>query len=98
MCPMSGPECIVDVDVRIGGESLSELRFVRLLLGMEAQVLEEEDLARAETLDGVLGTDAQRVARDGHVLAEQLGEPLGDGAESERSPDLAVGAGQGGPP
>jgi hypothetical protein len=37
---MGGAERVVDIDVGIGGERLSELRFVRLLLGMEAEVLE----------------------------------------------------------
>ena len=73
---MRGPERVVDVDVGIRRQRGGERRVVLLLLGMEAEVLEEEDLARAEALDGVLRADAERVAGDRHVAAEQLGQPL----------------------
>ena len=57
---MGGPERVVDVDVaRTTASACGELRVVRLLLGVEAQVLEEQHLARPEPLDGVLRPDAR---------------------------------------
>ena len=56
---MGGPERVVDVDVGVGGERRGERRVVRLLLGVEAQVLEQQDLAGPQPLDGVLGADAR---------------------------------------
>ena len=66
------PERVVDVDVRVGRELGRERRVVLLLLRVEAEVLEEDDLAGPEPLDGVLRPDAERVAGHGHVLADQL--------------------------
>ena len=66
------PERVVHVDVGVGRERLRELRVVLLLLRVEAEVLEQQDLARPQPLDGVLGPDAERVAGDRHVPAEEL--------------------------
>ena len=74
------------------GEGGREGRVVLLLLGVEAEVLEEQHLAGAEALDGVLRPDAERVAGDRHVAAEQLGQALPDRPEPEAVLDLAVGA------
>ena len=38
---------VVDIDIAERGERLREIRIVRLLAGVEAQVFEERDLARA---------------------------------------------------
>ena len=69
---MGGAEGVVDVDVGVDGERLGELRVVLLLLGVEAEVLEQDHLAGLEPRDGVLGADAERVAGHGHGPAEQL--------------------------
>ena len=58
---------------------------------MEPEVLEEDRLARAHPLDGVLRADAERVAGDRHVPAEELAQPLPDRAQAEPVLDLAVG-------
>ena len=70
---MGGPERVVDVDVGVRGERLGEARVVLLLLGVEAEVLEEDRLAGPHPLDRVLGADAERVAGDGHVPAGAAG-------------------------
>ena len=44
--PMGRPERVVDVDVGIRRQRGGERRVVLLLLGVEAEVLEEEHLAR----------------------------------------------------
>ena len=54
------------------GERRGEGRVVLLLLGVEAEVLEQQHLARPQPLDGVLGADAERVAGDRDVPPEQL--------------------------
>ena len=43
--PMGRPERVVDVDVGVRGELRREFRVVLLLLGVEAEVLEEDRLA-----------------------------------------------------
>ena len=43
---MGRPEGVVDVDVGVAGEGLGEARVVLLFLGVEAEVLEEQQLAR----------------------------------------------------
>ena len=62
MRPVGGPERVVDVDVCIGGERLREFRVVGLLLGMEAQVLEQQHLAGPHALERVLRPE-RRVRR-----------------------------------
>ena len=89
---MGRPERVVDVDVGVGGERRGEGRVVLLLLDVEAQVLEQQDLARPEALDRVLRADAQRVAGDRHVPPHQLAEALPDRPQPETVLDLAVGA------
>ena len=59
---MRRPECVVDVDVGVRRQRPGEDRIVVLLFGVEAEVLEQEDLPRAEALDGILRADPERVA------------------------------------
>ncbi len=87
---MRGPERVVDVDVGVRGEGRGEGRIVGLLLGVEAEVLEHEHLARSEALDRVLGADPERVAGDRHVPPHELGQDLADRPEAEPVLDLAV--------
>ena len=58
---------------------------------MEAQVLEEDALARLEALDRVLGTGAKGIARDRYRHLEQLRKPLGHRPQAHAVLDLAVG-------
>ena len=44
---MGGPEGVVDVDVRVGGQRGGELGVVLFLGGVEAQVLQQEQFARS---------------------------------------------------
>ena len=90
------PEGVVDVDVRVRRQLLGELRVVLLLLGVEAQVLEEEELARPESLDRILGADAQRVAGHRDVAPEQLGQTLRRRAAGGGRPGPCRRAGRGG--
>ena len=87
---MGGPERVVDVDVGVRGEGRGEGRVVLLFLGVEAEVLEQQHLARPEALDRVLGADPERVAGDRHVPAQELGQDLPDRPQPEAVLDLAV--------
>ena len=88
--PMRGPERVVDVDVGVGREGRGEGRVVRLLLGVEAEVLEHQDLAGSEALDRVLRADPERVAGDRDVPAQELGQALPDRPQAQAVLDLAV--------
>ena len=89
--PVRRPERVVDVDVGVRRERRGEGRVVRLLLGVEAQVLEQQHLARPEALDRVLRPDPERVAGDRHVAPQELGQALADRPQAEAVLDLAVG-------
>ncbi len=84
-------ESVVHVDVAIRRQRLGELRVVGLLLGMEAQVLQEEDLAGLQATDGVLGADPDGVAGGRDRLTQQGREVLGHRSQPERVADLALG-------
>ena len=88
---MCRPERVVHVDVAVGGERLGEPGVVLLLLGVEAEVLQEQDLAVAKALDGVLRAHAEGIAGHRDRLAHQLAQALGDRTEPEAVADLAIG-------
>ena len=88
--PVRRPERVVDVDVGVGREGRGEGRVVRLFLGVEAEVLEHQHLARPEALDRVLGPDPERVAGDRDVPAHQLGQDLPDRPQAQPVLDLAI--------
>ena len=78
---VGGPERVVDVHVGVGRELRRERRVVRLLLGVEAQVLEQQrprPLRRRLTASSV--PMPERVAGHRHVAAEELRQALGDRA------------------
>jgi hypothetical protein len=59
---------------------------------VEAEVLEEQDLAGSKALDGVVGPDAERVTGHRHVAPQELGQALADRPQPEAVLDLAVGS------
>ena len=67
-----------------------ELRVVLLLLGVEAEVLEEQQLPVPQPLHGVLGPDPEGVAGHRHVPVEERAEALGDRPQPQAVLDLAV--------
>ncbi len=66
---VGGAEGVVHVDVGERGEGLREGRFVLRLLAVEAEILEQQDLAGLQALDrgGDLRADAVARERDGYV-------------------------------
>jgi hypothetical protein len=105
---VGGAEGVVDEDVAESGEALAELLdgglvgldlvavgvlAAALLLGVEAQVLEEHDAAVGGAVDGLLGGLADAVVGERDFLAvEQLLELGDDGLERVLGVGLAVGA------
>jgi hypothetical protein len=61
---------------------------------MEAKVLQEQHLTRAEALDRVLRADAKGIAGDRDIATEQLREALTDGSQAKAILDLPVRAAQ----
>ena len=88
---MSGAKGVVDVQVGVVGQGLGEHGVVPFFLDVEAQVLEQERLARPEPLDGVLGAQAQGVTAARHVQPEELAQALRDGSQPKAVLDLALG-------
>jgi hypothetical protein len=76
-------ERIVHEDIAIRGESLGERWVVALLASVKANVLKEEQLARSQATNGVVGTNAECVAGRWHIDANELGEPFSGGSEAQ---------------
>lgn len=107
---MRGAEGVVDVHVAERGQALAELLdgalvgldlvtvgvlAAALLLGVEAQVLEEHDAAVGGAVDGLLRGLADAVVGEGDLLAvQELLELSRDGLEGVFGVGLAVGAAQ----
>lgn len=96
-----------DVDVTEGSQALAELLDIgligldllafgilgaALLLGVETQVLEENDLATGGLVNGLLGLSTDTVVSEDDALAEKLLEHRDDGLQAVLGVDLAVGA------
>ena len=94
MGAVSGPECIVDVSVAKACEGSGELRVVAFFAGMEAQVLEKQNVPWAERLGlrGDLVTNTVRRHRDG--TTKQLRQPCRDGLETHLRIGLTLGPSQ----
>ena len=80
---VSGAEGVEDEDVAVGSEGLGDLGVVLLLALVEADVLEDEDVAGLEGVDGLLGLLAVGVLDELHVEAGELSELLGGGAQGK---------------
>ncbi len=74
-------EGVVDIEIPQPGERGGEIRVVRLLAGMEAQVLQERHLARAEIGERRLGLGANADPGEDDPAA---GQPLGQGCDQQR--------------
>ena len=88
---MGGAEGVVDVDLGQAGQLLREAGVVGLLLGMEAQVLEQEHLARPQTARSRLDRGADAVGDRLDGAAQQLGQAHGHRRHAEAVDHLALG-------
>ena len=91
---VSGAEGIENEDVTIGSELLGDLGIVLLLTLIEADVLENEDLARLDGGNSLSSLLAVGVGDKGNVETRELGELLGDRLKGE----LGLEAGASGRP
>lgn len=93
---MHRAESVADVDVREGGEAVRELTALGVVLGglpgVEAQVLDDRDLARLQAVHGVVGGGADGVLGERHGRAEEFTEPLRGGQQREGRVRRALGA------
>ena len=89
-------ECVVDVELGVVGQRLREGRVVLLLLDVEAEVLEQQRLARPQPLDGVLGAEPERVAGARDVRAGGAGSGARRPAGAGGRPGPCRRAGRGG--
>ncbi len=85
---MSRAESVEHEDIAVGSELLCDLRIVLLLALVEADILEDEDVARLDLGDGLLSLLAVGVVDELHVVASELSELLGCRLEGE----LGLGA------
>lgn len=97
--PVHGAEAVAHVDVGELGELVREGAALGVVLGrlagVEAQVLDDGDLAVGESRDGLLGGGADGVGGERHVRTEQFAEARGGRGERERRLDAgALGAAQ----
>ena len=91
---MRGGEGVVDVDVAQGGEFFAEGLVVLLLLGMESDVLQQDDIPRAHRRNRLLRDLADAVGDEGDLLAQERGEPLRGGSEAHLRHLLSLRAAQ----
>ena len=89
---VSSAEGVVDVEISVGGELLGELSVVLLLLGVEANVLEENDVTVGHLGDGLTDRDANAVRDKLNGLAKELGKTRGDGGKGELGLVATLGA------
>ena len=97
---MRTAEGVIDVNLAQRGKLRGKLRIVRLFFGMEAQVLEQQHLARLK-LARQLGCQlAHAIRRKGHVhllakmMIEQHPQPIHDRSQAVFGIHLALGPSQ----
>ena len=95
---MHDAEAVGDEDVGQGGELSGEGLALGVILGglggVEAHVLQQDDLTVACCGDGCLGGLAHGVLSESHLDTGDLGEALGDGSQGVVGVDLPLGAPQ----
>ena len=88
---MRGREGVVDVDVAQRGELVDEGRVVLLLLLVEAEVLQQQHVARLEIAHALFGLLADAILGEGDRLAERLRQRLDQRLQRHLGHALAVG-------
>lgn len=74
-------EGIVHVQVSVGSQLLSEGRHILLLLGVEADVLQESNISFRKASDGAGDSLADAVRDESHLLAQELGQAISHGGQ-----------------
>ena len=78
MGAVSGAESVVDEEIAEPGQAGGELRIVGFLAGLEARVLEEQDIAGVEGARRAFRLGTGDNGDRGNVLPEQLAQPSRD--------------------
>ena len=94
--PMRRAKRIVHVQIGERGEGRRELRIVLFFFGMESEVLEQDDAARAPSclLDRALRDVTDAVVGESHRLPQKLRQASGNRSQTELRRRLALGAPQ----
>ena len=82
MCAMCRAERIVYEDIAVGGESLGERWIVALFTGVESNILEEQQFARSQSANSVVGPNTERITSRWHVDTKELCESLSCGSQA----------------
>ena len=91
---MHGAEGVGHIDVRHLRQLLSEVGAVLLLALVEAEILEQQDLARLQGRGLGLGVLSDDVLSKNDIHAQQLGKSLGHGSQAQALLPLALGLAQ----
>ena len=89
-----GAKGVVDIDLRKGGQLLGELRIVLFLFLVEADVLQQNDVARLHRVDALLGVLADDVLGQDDLLIELLAQALRNGGQGILHVEFALGTAQ----
>ena len=90
MRAMRGAERVVDEDVAEFGDLLHEGGIVLLLAGMEARVLQQQDVSVLQLRDRGFRDIADAILRKGDRAPHRFRQRRGDGLERHRRHDLAL--------
>jgi len=91
---VSSAEGVVDEEISVGGELGGEVLVVLLLLGVEADVLEENNVTVLHFSHCLSDRDTNAIRDKGDGLAEELSEARGDGREGVLGLVSTLGAAQ----
>ena len=91
MGPVYGAESVGDVQLRHGGQLLGEGGIVLLLTGIEAQILQQHDLAALQGRRLALGVLTHDVLGEDDLLTQQPAQPLRHGSQRQALLPLALG-------
>ena len=89
-----GAKGVVDIDLRKGGQLLGELRIVLFLFLVEADVLQQNDVAGLHRVDALLGVLADDVLGQDDLLIELLAQALRNGGQGILHVEFALGTAQ----
>ena len=91
MGPVDRAESVGDVQLRHGGQLLGEGGVVLLLTGIEAQILQQHDLAALQGRRLALGVLTHDVLGEDDLLTQQPAQPLRHGSQRQALLPLALG-------
>ena len=92
MCAMCRTERVVYEDVAVRCESLGECWIVALLTGVEANIFEEEQFARSQSANSVVGSNTERITGRWDVHTNELRESLGRRSQTEAVNHATLGS------